>query len=154
PLHPDSFDWLITHQHPDGSWGARIPSAHDRIMSTLAGVLTFMNTSYRRAETEPLVRRAIVYLNRYGATVRDDPAETVGFELLFPELEQQAQDFQLRLPYESWSFVDAIREDKLRRIPPVAVYGGPTALTYSFEYLGERVVPVLAPRCRFDNGSY
>jgi halimadienyl-diphosphate synthase len=154
PLFPESYDWLIRHQHDDGWWGGDLAFPHDRLISTLAATVTLAGARFRRAESEPAVRRAVVYLNREHLNVRDDPAETVGFELLLPELMRQAQRLGLQLPYQEWAFVDAIKADKLQRIPPIAVYGGPTPLTFSLEYLGDGVSPLLVERCRSFNGSY
>ena len=154
PLFPATYDWLLRNQHSDGSWGAEILFAHDRLICTLAALVTLASSQYRRVESEPAARRAIVYLNRERPNIRDDPHETVGFELLLPELVRQAQALDLKLPYEDWAFVEAIKADKLQRIPPVAVYGGPTTLTHSLEYLGDRVMPSLVSRCQGPNGSY
>lgn len=154
PLFPAAYDWLLRNQHPDGSWGAEIAFAHDRVISTLAALTTLARSPFRRQESEPAARRAILYLNRERPNLRDDPAETVGFELILPELARQAQALGLRLPYEDWAFVEAIKADKLKRIPPVAVYGGPTPLTHSLEYRGENLWPTLVTRCRFPDGSF
>src|SRR5437867_1964909 len=154
PMFPATYDWLLRNQHSDGSWGADISFAHDRVMCTLSSLITLSSSSYRRAESEPAARRAIVYLNKERPNIRDDPHETVGFELLLPELVRQAKLLDLKLPYDDWAFVEAIKMDKLQRIPPIAVYGGPTTLTHSLEYLGERIVPSLVTRCQGANGSY
>ncbi|MBM2810145.1 MAG: SQHop cyclase protein [Chloroflexi bacterium] len=154
PLFPAAYDWLLRNQHEDGSWGAEIAFPHDRIISTLAALITLAESDYRRDESEPAARRAIVYLNRERPNLEDDPAETVGFELILPELARQAQALGLHLPYEDWTFVEHIKADKLKRIPPIAVYGGPTPLTHSLEYLGDRLMPSLAARPRSKNGSY
>src|SRR4051794_16801997 len=154
PMFTAAYDWLLQHQHPNGSWGAEIPFAHDRVISTLAALVTVSGSSYRRPESELAARRAVVYLNVERPDLSHDPAETVGFELLLPELTRQTKAMGLSLPYDDWAFVDRIKEDKLRRIPPIAVYNGPTPLTHSFEYLGDRLVPQLAGRCRFADGSY
>jgi halimadienyl-diphosphate synthase len=154
PLFQASYDWLLQNQRSDGSWGAQIPFAHDRVMSTLAGLLTVATTSYRRQESDIAARRAIVYLNQERPSLREDPAETVGFELILPELIRQAQLLGLRLPYDDWAFVEEIKADKLKRIPPIAVYGGPTPLSHSLEYLGDRLISPLVSRARSANGSY
>jgi len=154
PLFPAAYDWLLQNQHADGSWGAEIPFAHDRVISTLAALVTLARTGYRQDESGLAARRAVVYLNRERLDLHNDPAETVGFELLLPELARQAQEIGLSLPYDDWAFVEAIKADKLRRIPPIAVYGGPTPLTHSLEYLGDHLVPALIARCRSGNGSF
>jgi halimadienyl-diphosphate synthase len=154
PLYLAAYDWVLRNQHSDGSWGSDLPFAHDRVISTLAALITLVSSSYRRPESELAARRAVVYLNVQRLDLRNDPAETVGFELLLPEMVREAQALRLSLPYDDWRFIDTIKEDKLRRIPPIAVYGGPTPLTHSFEYLGDRLLPSIASRCRFDDGSY
>jgi halimadienyl-diphosphate synthase len=37
--YPDLLRELLERQHPDGSWGGRIPYVHDRFLTTLAIVL-------------------------------------------------------------------------------------------------------------------
>jgi halimadienyl-diphosphate synthase len=154
PLFPAAYDWLLQDQRPDGSWGAEIVFAHDRVVSTLAALLTLATSGYRRQESEMAARRAIVYLNRERLNLRDDPAETVGFELILPELIRQAQLLGLSLPYEDWAFIEEIKADKLGRIPPIAIYGGPTPLSHSLEYLGDRLAAPLVSRAQSANGSY
>ena len=114
PLFPTTYGWLLKNQYPDGSWGAEILFAHDRLIGTLATLVTLAGSSYRRAESEPAARRAVVYLNREKLDIRNDPHETVGFELLLPELMRQARELDLHLPYEDWEFVEAIKADKLQ----------------------------------------
>ncbi len=154
PRFPGAFDWLLQNQKPDGSWGAELAFAHDRVVCTLGALLTLATSSYRRQESEIAVRRAVVYLNREQLDLRQDPAETVGFELVLPELLRQAKSLRLSLPYDDWAFVERIKEDKLKRIPPIAVYGGPTTLITSLEYLGETVAIPLVGRCQSPNGSF
>ncbi len=154
PLFPAAYEWLLQHQDADGSWGAEIRFAHDRVVCTLAALLTVATGSYRRQESEVAARRAIVYLNQAKLSLRDDAAETVGFELLLPELVRQAQALGISLPYHDWQFVDELKADKLKRIPPIAVYGGPTTLTHSLEYLGDGLVAALVSRSQGPNGSY
>ncbi len=155
PLFPASFDWLLRNQHADGSWGAEIPFAHDRVICTMSALVALADAGpYRHDEAQLAVRRGVLYLNRERPNLHDDPAETVGFELILPELVRQAKALDLRLPYKDWEFVEALKVDKLRRIPPIAVYGGPTPLSHSLEYLGDHLAPMLIPRCQSPNGSY
>ncbi|MEA2639739.1 MAG: hypothetical protein QOF51_1133, partial [Chloroflexota bacterium] len=154
PGFPRAIEWLLANQHDDGSWGSDVPIAKDRLISTLGAILAMATGPQHYDAADVASRRAVVYLNRILPDLRSDPSDTVGFELIIPELVRQARQLDLRLPYEAWRFVDAIHDDKLRRIPPIAVYGGPTPLTHSLEYLGDRLIPGLASRCQFANGSY
>ena len=154
PLFPAAFEWLLRNQDPDGSWGAEIRFPHDRIVCTLAAMLALNGTSYRRQEAQVAARRAIVYLNQNRPDLRNSPVETVGFELILPELARQSRELALSLPYDDWAFVDELKADKLGRIPPIAVYGAPTTLTHSLEYLGSSLMTPLVTRTQAPNGSY
>lgn len=153
PAFPAAVHWLLRHQHSDGSWGAEVAFPHDRLICTLAALVALAEITEPPAETEQAVRRALVYLHLRCPDVRDDPVDTVGFELLLPELLRQAREMGLRLPYEAWKHVEARRADKLSRIPPIAIYGGATSLTTSLEHQGERLIPLLIDRCQAPNGS-
>lgn len=154
PMYPAAYDWLLRNQNGDGSWGADIPFAHDRVICTLTAIISLSSVPSRREESAPAVRRGVIYLNRDRPNLHQDPAETVAFELLLPELARQARDLGLRLPYDDWEFVQTIKADKLRRIPPRALYGGPTPLTHSLEYLGDQLSSSLIERSQAANGSY
>lgn len=39
PMFPQSFQWLLSHQKKDGSWGCEIEYYHDRVLSTLASLI-------------------------------------------------------------------------------------------------------------------
>jgi hypothetical protein len=60
PLYPAAYDWVLRNQHPDGSWGSAVPFPHDRVISTLAALITLVSSNYRRAESELATRRAVV----------------------------------------------------------------------------------------------
>lgn len=153
PLFPATIDWMLANQQADGSWGSELPFAHDRLICTLAAIVALAESRDRPAAQEA-IRRAVLYLLRERPDLRSDPADTVAFELLLPELMRQARDLDLRLPYDDWAHVEATRSDKLSRIPPIAIYGGPTTLTTSLEHLGDRLLPSLATRCQSPNGSF
>jgi hypothetical protein len=44
PLFPQTLLWLFTNQQQDGSWGAKYEYFHDRIISTLASIITLSQT--------------------------------------------------------------------------------------------------------------
>lgn len=154
PLFPASVQWLLQNQHSDGSWGADLYFAHDRLISTLSGLVALAGSAYRSEGVDFAVRRAIAYLYLQRPEVRGDPIDTVGFELLLPELLGEARGLGLRLPYEHWEHVEGLRAEKLSRIPPIAIYGGSTTLTTSLEHQGERLIPLLVDRCQAPNGSF
>jgi len=39
-LFPQSLEWLLANQKRDGSWGGEVEYYHERVISTLASVIT------------------------------------------------------------------------------------------------------------------
>jgi halimadienyl-diphosphate synthase len=149
---PAAASWLVRHQHPDGSWGGKVPMVHDRVVSTLAAVLALAELP--GAGHPARVARGVAYLAKALPKLDGDCAETVGFELIMPSLLGRARRLGLELPYDQCASIDRLRADKLHRLPPGFVYSGPTSLTSSLEFLGDDLQPELARRCRAPNGSY
>jgi len=152
PYFPTALRWLVGHQRADGSWGATIPVLHDRVVSTLIAAITLAErpgTSHAGA-----VARAQAYLASSLIHLDQDVGETVGFELIMPTLLARARRLGLSLPYEQRSSIDALRADKMRRLPIGFVYSGPSPLTHSLEFLGDDLQPDLARRCQAPNGSF
>ncbi len=50
--YPHLIHCLTKRQNPDGSWGGRIPYAHDRLLSTLAVVLLLSRFGHRHRNQE------------------------------------------------------------------------------------------------------
>lgn len=57
---PESIDRLIEQQRPDGSWGGAVPDYHDRLLYTMAAILTL-----REHGRGPSVQEAIRQGERY-----------------------------------------------------------------------------------------
>src|SRR5437016_540956 len=91
PAFPLAVRWLLRHQHLDGSWGAEVAFPHDRLICTLAALVALAELTESLPGTDHAVRRALVYLHLHRPDVRNDPIDTVGFELLLPELLRQAR---------------------------------------------------------------
>jgi halimadienyl-diphosphate synthase len=149
---PTTIDWLVRHQHADGSWGGRVAVVHDRVVSTLAAVLALVDWPGTRATRA--VERGIVYLARALPRIDEDFVETVGFELIMPPLLARARRLGLALPVAAAASIDRLRAEKLQRLPPAFAYFGLTSLTHSLEFLGEDLQPDLVRRWRASNGSY
>ena len=149
---PVAVDWLMSHQHADGSWGGRLPIIHDRVVSTLASVLALAELPGRR--TTALVERGVGYLSRALTRVDQDFVETVGFELIMPALLAKVRGLGLSLPPVEETSIDRLRAAKLQRVPPGFAYQGVTSLTHSLEFLGDDLQPELVRRWRAANGAY
>jgi halimadienyl-diphosphate synthase len=154
-LYPEARDWLLEHQHPDGSWGSEVEFYHDRIISTLSAVNALAATSVGGRELGR-VERGIEYLERTLPHVTEDVGDTTAFELLLPSLLQIGQNLGLRLG-RLGPLVDNLTPVYLRKlalIPPERLYSPETVLPYSLEFIGfGRLDPAAVPKLRAGNGS-
>ncbi|MBI4317387.1 MAG: hypothetical protein HY675_02765 [Chloroflexi bacterium] len=132
---PSSLQWLVDHQSPDGSWGGEVPYEHDRILSTLAS-LTALASFGRRAVDRASVKSGVRYLWQHGHILASEPVELVGFELLLPALIQGAQGAGVPVP-PHLDIYGKERAEKLRLIPPAALYSPRTTAVHSLEFLGD-----------------
>jgi len=140
PLFPQSLEWLTEHQHADGSWGAPWPYYHDRLLSTLRAVLTLH--SWRRPPADrQQIDSGLGYIWRNAGRQQSDPWETVGFELIFPTLLEQAEQAGLALPYAAFAGLQTLRHAKLELIPAHLAYSRHTSLAMSLEMLGASCDP-------------
>ena len=152
PAFPESLDWLCTHQHPDGSWGGQFPYYHDRIISTLAALLSL--TRWRGGiNSSESCERGLRYIWQNAVNLPHDPYETVGFELIIPTLMEEARRSQLRLPYDYFDKYNHIRDRKLARIPAKWLYNRQNPALYSLEFMGDSLDRELAASIQEENGS-
>ncbi|GAB2662046.1 prenyltransferase/squalene oxidase repeat-containing protein [Nocardia goodfellowii] len=129
PLFPAARHWLRTHQHSDGSWGGRIPHAHDRTVATLAAVAAL--DGLERDWAVAARRRGARYLCAHGGRWRGSATETVGFELIAAYLSERLRSSGLAMAglYE----LRELRAAKLAHFPGTATSAGPTTVLYSLE---------------------
>jgi halimadienyl-diphosphate synthase len=149
---PASLGWLRQFQHDDGSWGGRIPTAHDRLVSTLAALVRLADL--REDWAVLAVRQAIAWVWHHAGDWLDDPHETIAFELLVPRLLDEAQQLGLPLPFDAFAPVMALRDDKLRRLPPEGFYAQATTIVHSLEFLGRELDWSQVRRLQGANGAY
>ncbi|XP_038973217.1 ent-copalyl diphosphate synthase 1, chloroplastic-like [Phoenix dactylifera] len=134
PQFPSSLQWIVQNQLPDGSWGEySIFLAHDRIINTLACVVTLKSWSIHA----DICERGISFLRDNMWRLAQEEAELmpIGFEIAFPSLLEIAKALGLELPYDDPALQDiyASRNLKLKRIPNDVLHKLPTSLLYSLE---------------------
>lgn len=136
-LYPRCRNWLLAHQHPDGSWGARLEFFHDRVISTLAAVNALAATSTEAYALRQL-ERGIAYVEQALPRLAEDVSDTIGFELLLPALVRMGQDLGLR--HER---VGALIEPelpayhrKMSLIPEALLYDPAHSMSFSLEFVG------------------
>ncbi|XP_054814368.1 ent-copalyl diphosphate synthase 5-like [Prosopis cineraria] len=134
PQFPESLQWIIDNQLPDGSWGdAHIFVAYDRLLCTLASVvvLTHYNVHPDKAH------KGLKFFKENVNTLENENREhmTCGFEVILPTLLQSAKSLNIDLPddFPALQEILARRDAKLKRIPMEVLHSVPTSLLFSLE---------------------
>jgi hypothetical protein len=151
PLFPGSMLWLITNQHDDGSWGADIDYSYDRLISTLAAIIALKKT-HKTEKFKNIIDSGEEYIWYNIQRLKEDPQETVGFELLYPALMTEAEELGLNLPYRVKPF-EPLKERKLKLIIGELISSHNTTVTFSMEFLGDYASKKLLKRAQNINGS-
>ncbi|GAA0563930.1 terpene synthase family protein [Chitinophaga japonensis] len=136
PMFPQCLQWLLQHQHNDGSWGNGSDRGfyHDQIISTLAAVVCLQGWQRRGMSLQGSIESGTRYLDSSMQFLDGHPYGTNGFEILFPALLQEALDLGVGLSRHH--VIDRVleaREEKLKKISFDAVFEKPTTLLFSLE---------------------
>ncbi|MEX2430938.1 MAG: prenyltransferase/squalene oxidase repeat-containing protein, partial [Dehalococcoidia bacterium] len=135
PRFPLALLWLRSHQHADGSWGGAVRYEHDRLLSTLAA-LPAMATFQRSPQDAKRVERGTRYVWQHQHLLSGEHTELVGFEVLLPALLERARKAGIPTPpYRD--VYGGERAEKLKLIPPDALYSPQTTISHSLEFLGD-----------------
>ena len=149
---PESMTWLSVNQRQDGSWGGEVEYFHDRLISTLASIVT-LSKSKRWESYLDQIERGENYLSKNMQRVKEEEHSTIAFELLFPSLMEEAEKLRLNVPYLQDDYIRRIRETKLSLIYNDLVYNGNTSLSFSAEFLGAGFDITKAKNLLNPNGS-
>lgn len=148
---PNLIEWLLEHQHPDGSWGGEIEYYHDRIICTLAAAVALRENEHNH-QAQEAIKRAERYLWLHLHFLPRDPFELVGFELILPTLLAEARALGLDVPTHACGY-EEIQTAKLRLIPPQMLYSPHISTVHSLEFLGRSADPALLRHALASNGS-
>lgn len=151
PRYPLALQWLVDHQHSDGSWGGSLRYEHDRVVCTLASLIPLASFGRRQTDHER-VQAGTRYLWQHGQHLAEEPVELVGFELLLPSLVRRAREAGLILPPSLDSY-RVVEDEKLRLIPPDALYSPRSTVSHSLEFLGDRADRRALGRALGSNGA-
>jgi halimadienyl-diphosphate synthase len=152
PAHPELLEYLAEKQHPDGSWGAEIPHAHDRLLSTLSVILLLAKHGSRQRDREKL-RAGEHYLWQSIMWLRHDPQRTVGFEMILPTLLAEARELGLHIPYSLLAHYERERAEKLALFPRDRLFDTQTSALFSLEAFAGEVDTSRLSRLLLDGGS-
>ncbi|KAK4285654.1 hypothetical protein QN277_002323 [Acacia crassicarpa] len=134
PQFPESLEWIIENQLPDGSWGdPHAFVAYDRLLCTLASVIVLTHYNVHADK----VHKGLKYFKENANTLETENREhmTCGFEVILPTLLEWAKSLNIDLPddFPGLREILARRDAKLKRIPMAVLHCVPTSLLFSLE---------------------
>ncbi|XP_028799728.1 ent-copalyl diphosphate synthase, chloroplastic-like [Neltuma alba] len=134
PQFPESLQWIIDNQLPDGSWGdVHKFMAYDRLLCTLASVIALTHYKVHPEKAEKGVKFFKENVNTLEAENREHM--TCGFEVILPTLLHLAQNLKMDLPDDLPTLKEILarRDAKLKRIPMAVLHSVPSSLLFSLE---------------------
>ncbi|KAK0631021.1 hypothetical protein B0T17DRAFT_637782 [Bombardia bombarda] len=156
-LFPESFDFLLAHQAPSGSW-ASYASPIDGILNTAAALLSLKKRLKLCPENMDLIHRS----HRAEQALRDmlnsddwdaDSIDQVGFEMLIIQHLSLLKEEGVTIDFPQLGFLRTLRDAKLAKLPPSSVYKTPSTLYHSLEALIGHIDFDQVRRWRDPNGS-
>jgi halimadienyl-diphosphate synthase len=150
PLFPECVQWLLENQKSDGSWGSQITNYHDRLISTLSGTLALKEIDGRHYEH--YIQKGESYIWENIKKLEIDSCRLIGSELLLPSLMEQAESFDLDLPYHIRPYKREYHR-KLEKVNNSLFYSPLTTLPFSLEFLGDNVDVERLRNVQLSNGS-
>jgi hypothetical protein len=142
-LFPECFDYIIRHQHSDGSWEA-YSSSIDGILNTAASLLALrkhMEANHEVPELEKRCHMAEEALKLMLRTFDLEENDQVGFELLIVKHLSLLEMSGITIEDSSTPMlpkVKAMQAAKLAKLPPHVVYSAPSTCLHSLEaFIGD-----------------
>lgn len=136
PLFPQCLAWLKDNQHEDGSWGSQLHTEYyyDKVICTLAAMVCLATWQHKGMPLHSHIERGTAYLNNAMNLLHKNKYRTVGFEILFPALFEEA--LTLEIPLVRNSIIDKmllLKEEKLKRISFDTIFEKCNTLLHSLE---------------------
>ena len=149
--YPHLLERLLDRQREDGSWGGRVPHAHDRLLSTLSVVVAMHGSTDPRAKKS--LEAGVLYLRQHlGDLVDPEVDRTIGFELIFPALLEEAAEVGLDLPFAAMDHLKQERATKLGLLPQ-DIFRNHTTVLFSLEAFRRKLDVQAASGLLLENGS-
>ncbi|MFS8131463.1 MAG: prenyltransferase/squalene oxidase repeat-containing protein [Candidatus Dojkabacteria bacterium] len=135
PRFSKCLEWVLNNQQEDGSWGATdVLYYHDRIINTLASILTLKNWN----SSNSIINKGIDFVNENLINLKKDHHDTIGFELLLPSIVKKLENLGILFNDTNKVIIDSyvkLGEKKLSKIPLETLYVVKTNLSHSMEFL-------------------
>ena len=151
PSYPALTERMLGRQRPDGSWGSQVPHVHDRLLTTLSMVIALALLGDRRSEEARAGGKR--YLSEHAGDLGDDADRTIGFELIFPALLEEAAEIGLDLPYDALGRHGKERAAKLALLPQDRLFQTHTTALFSLEAFRRSLDVRGAVGLMLENGS-
>jgi halimadienyl-diphosphate synthase len=149
-LFPECLAWLITNQKQDGSWGGAVENFQDRVISTLSALIALKELGGTKFENQ--IKQGETYIWNHVDRMETHFHRLIGVELLFPSLMEQAETLDLGIPYHINPFKKQYQA-KLKKIDESLWYSPLVTLSYSLEFLNDRVDVDNLAKAQLPNGS-
>lgn len=150
--YPDLLRQLLERQHPDGSWGGRIPYTHDRLLTTLVIVLLLIRFGHRQHDHAQR-RAGERYIWQHAHNLQYEAHRTVGFEMILPTLLAEARELGVSLPYAQLQHYESERTEKLSILPTQRLFEVRTSALFSLEAFADELDVEGAARLLLQDGS-
>ncbi|KAK2967945.1 hypothetical protein RJ640_026372 [Escallonia rubra] len=101
PLFPESVDWIMQNQHPNGSWGLN-PSHPLLVKDSLSSTLACLLALQKWKVGEQLVQKGLDFIssNHFYVNDKQQPSP-IGFDIVFPGMVSKAIELGLNLPLDT-----------------------------------------------------
>ncbi len=150
PEYPHLARRLVDRQRADGSWGGQIPHPHDRLLTTLSVVIALSGIDGSEAWGARTAGEH--YLRAHLGDLGPESDRTIGFELIFPSLLEEASALGLDLPFGAGERLKRERAAKLALLPE-DIFSSHTTALFSLEAFRDDLDVEGAARLLLENGS-
>jgi halimadienyl-diphosphate synthase len=151
PAFPEMLASVRTSQSHDGGWAPEVEYVSARILATLASILAVLEFD-DGPEARQQAERGATFVRDNWLRIRKEPDLTIGFEVVAATLIEDVckRGFNLE---ELRAETDALRREKLAKVPPQLMYSPKFNLGYTIEFMGDNLDVAQAQQLLISNDS-
>jgi halimadienyl-diphosphate synthase len=129
-LFPKCMEWLLQHQHADGSWGEFAPYT---LLPTMAAMLALAHAPQPTDQQQSALQRAREYIVSQQSSWSLTQIDTPFWEFLIPTLHHDLAEAGIDLPIPGLDEFVSQMNAKLQRVPWQTIGSGHSILTHCME---------------------
>ena len=141
-LFPESFQYLLDEQLPDGSWES-YASLEDGILNSLASLLALVRRSKTISdEDEDYLHKILSAISKAKKSLEEklqswdvESCVNVGFEILVPTLLTMLENEHIWFHFPQRQYIQGLKDIKMAKFDPQVLYQLPTTYLHSLEAL-------------------